>query len=48
MVTKVHGFDGIKAITCGKIDLKVSIRPCEFEVSFVVINIPVIFNILLG
>lgn len=41
-------FDGTKTSACGEIDLKVLIGPCEFEISFVVVHIPVVFNVLLG
>lgn len=44
----VRTFDGIKKVTPGEIDLKVLIGPCEFEISFVVVDIPAIFNSLLG
>lgn len=32
----------------GKINLKILVGLCEFEVSFVVVDIPMIFNLLLG
>lgn len=43
----MRAFDGTKISTCDKIDLNILIGPCEFEVSFVVVDIPTIFNLLL-
>lgn len=44
----VRAFDGIKTSACEDIDLKVPIGPCELKIPIVVIDIPVIFNLLLG
>lgn len=44
----VRAFDGTKTSGCREIDLKVLIGPCEFEIPFVVIDIPAVFNLLLG
>lgn len=40
----VRAFDGTKTCACGEIDLKILVGPCEFELSFVVVEI--IFNLL--
>lgn len=40
-------FDGTNMSTCGEIVLKILIGPCKFKVSFVVVNIPTVFNLLL-
>lgn len=44
----VRAFDGTKTSTYGEIDLKATIGPCEFEISFVVVDVPALFNRLLG
>lgn len=44
----VHAFDGTKTAALGGIDLKVTIRPCEFKIPFVVVNIPTLFKLLLA
>lgn len=44
----VRAFDGTKTSTYGEIDLKVLVGPCEFEIPFVVIDIPAVFSLLLG
>lgn len=44
----IQAFDGTKTSVCGEIDLKILVGPYEFEVSFVVVNILTIFNLLLG
>lgn len=40
----VRAFDVTKISTCGEIILKVLIRPCKLEVSFVVVDISKIFK----
>lgn len=44
----VRAFDGIETSACQEIDLKILIGPCEFQVSFIVVDIPAVFNLLLG
>lgn len=44
----VHTFDGTKTATCGEIYLKMLIRPCDYDVSCVVVEIPAVFNLLIG
>lgn len=44
----VRAFDGTKTSACGKVDLKILISPYEFEVSFVILDSPTFFNLLLG
>lgn len=44
----VHAFDDTKTFICDKIDLKILFSPSEFEVPFVVIDIVVVFNLLIG
>lgn len=44
----VRAFDGTKTSAYGEIDLKVLVGPCEFGVSLVVMDVPTIFNVLLG
>lgn len=44
----VRAFDGTKTSACMEIDLKVLVGPCEFEISFVMIDIPAVFSLLLG
>lgn len=44
----VRAFDGTKPTTSGEIDLKVLVGLCEFEVPFVVVDIPVVYNLLPG
>lgn len=43
----VRAFHGTKTLACGEIDLTILVGPCEFEVSFVIVNILTIFNLLL-
>lgn len=43
----VQAFDGTKTSTCVEIDRKVLIGPCEFEVFFLLADIPAVFNLLL-
>lgn len=35
----VRAFDGTGTSACGKIDLKILAGPCEFEVSFLIVDI---------
>lgn len=44
----VRAFDGTKTSSLGEIDLKMLNGPCEFEVSFVVVDVLDIFNLLQG
>lgn len=44
----VQAFDGTKTLACEKIDLKVTIGPREFKIPFVGVDIPIVFNLLLG
>lgn len=44
----VQAFGGTKTSACGEIDLKVLICPCEFEISFVVVDVPAVFSLLLA
>lgn len=44
----VCAFDGTKTSDYGEIDLKILVDPYEFEVSFVVMDIPAVFNLLFG
>lgn len=43
----VRAFDETKTSTCREIDLKMIIGSCEFEITFVVVDIPAAFNLLL-
>lgn len=42
----VREFGGTKTSACGEIDFEMLIRPYEFEVCFVVVDITDIFNLL--
>lgn len=44
----VRAFSGSKTSTCNKVDLKILVGPYEVEVSFVVVVIRTVFNLLLG
>lgn len=44
----VCAFDDTKRAALEDIDLKVMIRPSEFEIPFTVVDIPTVFNFLLG
>lgn len=43
----VQGFDDTKTSDCEELYLKILVCPCEFEASFVVVDIPTVFNLLL-
>lgn len=43
----VQTFDSTKTSACGEVDLKILISPREFEVSFIIVDIPVVFNLIL-
>lgn len=43
----VRAFNGTKTVLLGEIDVRVLIRPCDFEIPFVVVNIPTVFTLLL-
>lgn len=44
----VRAFDGTKTLACGETDLKALIGPCKFKISFFLVDIPAIFNLLLA
>lgn len=44
----VRAFDGTKKSICREVDLKILAGPSEFEVSFVIVDTPTVFNLLLG
>lgn len=44
----VWAFDDTKASACREIDLKILVSLYKFEISFVTVDIPVVFNLLLG
>lgn len=43
----VYAFYGTKMAAYNEIDLKILTDPCDFEASFVVVDIPAAFNLLL-
>lgn len=44
----VRAFDGSKSVVVGEVDLVLAFGPCQFEVSYIVVDILVTFNMLLG
>lgn len=46
-IKMVRSFDGTNTSACSKIDLEILIGLCKFDVSFVVVDIPIVFNLLL-
>lgn len=44
----VEAFEGTKTSACREVDLKILVGQCEFEVSFVILDIPVVYKLLLG
>lgn len=44
----VQAFDNTKTSACEEVDFKILMGPCELEVSFSFVDIPTVFNLLLG
>lgn len=44
----VRTFDGAKIVTVEEMDFKVTIGPYEFEIPFVIVDIPIAFNLLVA
>lgn len=44
----VRALDGAKTVVLGEIDLKGLTGACEFDIPFVLIDIPTVFNLVLG
>lgn len=44
----VRAFNGFKSVATGEVDLVLETGPCQFEVPYIAVDIPVTFNMLLG